>query len=133
MTATIINNGKDNWRLRNAARLYLATDELEFAAVVQEEKERADYAAKVLTAAKIAGYQIGGSDHSHDNVAVTAACAHLLDEKGIARSQIRTILGKNYSSIYHYKRMIDDWYSLPKMYERELHIMETIKQEAEKL
>ena len=114
-----------------AARLYLDHPE-EFEAALEEEQEARHKAVRIIQAAEKLGYHL--TENSRDPEIVTArnACARLLRERGLTLTEIGRLLGRQYSAVVHMLGKVADWELMPKMYAKELAVLEAIRKEVEK-
>ena len=99
--------------------------------LIQDEKLRKmeDIKMSVCTAMNLTTYD--PRTRKRQNVIVRIITANVLLGMGCTENSVGKAMGKDHSTIHHYKETMNTWFNYPGLYKEEVTIWNKIKQEYE--
>ena len=99
--------------------------------LIQDEKLRKMEEIKMLVCAAMNLNTYDPRSRKRQNVIVRIITANVLLGMGCTENSVGKAMGKDHSTIHHYKETMNTWFNYPGLYKEEVTIWNKIKQEYE--
>ena len=99
--------------------------------LIQDEKLRKMEEIKMSVCAAMNLTTYDPTKRERQNVIVRIITANVLLEMGCTETSVGKAMGKDHSTIHHYKETMNTWFNYPGLYKEEVTIWNKIKQEYE--
>lgn len=99
--------------------------------LIQDEKLRKMEEIKMSVCAAMNLNTYDPTNRERQNVIVRVITANVLLRMGCTENSVGKAMGKDHSTIHHYKETMNTWFNYPGLYKEEVTIWNKIKQEYE--
>ena len=99
--------------------------------LIQDEKLRKMEEIKMSVCAAMNLTTYDPTNRERQNVIVRVITANVLLRMGCTENSVGKAMGKDHSTIHHYKETMNTWFNYPGLYKEEVTIWNKIKQEYE--
>ena len=99
--------------------------------LIQDEKLRKMEEIKMSVCAAMNLTTYDPTNRERQNVIVRVITANVLLGMGCTENSVGKAMGKDHSTIHHYKETMNTWFNYPGLYKEEVTIWNKIKQEYE--
>ena len=99
--------------------------------LIQDEKLRKMEEIKMSVCAAMNLTTYNPTNRERQNVIVRIITANVLLRMGCTENSVGKVMGKDHSTIHHYKETMNTWFNYPGLYKEEVTIWNKIKQEYE--